>query len=79
MLRGPPPCSIRRITSVAPALWSIAPVVVGLALNPQNKVLVETLQAALVKARASGEYQKLLTKYNVAAPTDQEFKAAITP
>lgn len=63
------------ITSTQP----LYPVVVGLALNPQNKVLVETLQAALVKARANGEYQKLLTKYNVAAPTDQEFKAAITP
>ena len=58
---------------------NLYPVVVGLGLNQQNKELVDALQAALGKLRATGEYQKLLTKYNVAAPTAEEFKAAITP
>jgi len=58
---------------------NLYPVVVGLGLNPQNKDLHEALQTALEKIRANGDYQKLLTKYNVAAPTADEFKAAITP
>ena len=58
---------------------NLYPVVVGLGLNPQNKDLYEALQTALEKIRANGDYQKLLTKYNVAAPTADEFKAAITP
>ncbi|MBI3899584.1 MAG: ABC transporter substrate-binding protein [Gammaproteobacteria bacterium] len=58
---------------------NLYPVVVGLGLNQQNKELVESLQAALEKLRASGDYQKLLTKYNVSAPTAHEFQAAIAP
>lgn len=53
--------------------------VVGLGFNQQNKELVSVMEKALQKLRDSGEYQKLLTKYNVAAPTAAEFKAAIAP
>lgn len=55
------------------------PVIVGLGLNQQNKALQDTLQKGLDKLKASGDYQKLLTKYNVSAPSAEEFKAAITP
>jgi polar amino acid transport system substrate-binding protein len=57
---------------------NLYPVVVGLGVNPQNKELADVLQKALDKIRASGDYQKLLAKYNVAAPTAEDFKAAIT-
>lgn len=58
---------------------NLYPVVVGLGVNQQNKELVEALQTAMTKLRASGEYHNLLSKYGVAAPTADEFKAAITP
>jgi polar amino acid transport system substrate-binding protein len=58
---------------------NLYPVVVGLALNPQNRELAELLQSALDKARSSGAYLKLLNKYYVSAPSAAEFKAAITP
>ncbi len=55
------------------------PVIVGLGLNQQNKALQETLQNGLNKLKSMGVYQKLLAKYNVSAPSTEEFKAAITP
>ncbi|MBI3899583.1 MAG: ABC transporter substrate-binding protein [Gammaproteobacteria bacterium] len=57
---------------------NLYPVVVGLGLNKQNKELFDTLQMALDKFRTSGEYQKLLRKYNVAAPAAYEFEVAMT-
>ncbi|MBI3899581.1 MAG: ABC transporter substrate-binding protein [Gammaproteobacteria bacterium] len=56
---------------------NLYPVVVGLGLNKQNKELLDTLQTALNKFRASGGYQKLLKKYNVSAPAAYEFEVAV--
>jgi polar amino acid transport system substrate-binding protein len=57
---------------------NLYPVVVGLGLNRQNKALKFLLQDALAQLRANGEYDKLLSKYNVSAPTDIEFMAALS-
>lgn len=57
---------------------NLYPVVVGLGLNRQNKALKFLLQEALAQLRANGEYDKLLSKYNVSAPTDIEFMAALS-
>lgn len=64
---------------VVTSTQQLYPVVVGLGFNSQNKDLVSVMEKALQKLRDSGEYQKLLGKYNVAAPTAADFKAAITP
>ena len=58
---------------------NLYPVIVGLALNQQNKELADILQAALEKLRENGAYLKLLNKYYVGAPTAAEFRAAMTP
>ena len=58
---------------------NLYPVVVGLGLNKQNKELFDLLQGALTKLRANGEYQALLDKYGVSAPTAEEFAAASAP
>jgi len=63
------------ITSTA----QLFPVVVGLGFNLQSKELVSIMEKALQKLRENGEYSKLLSKYNVAAPTAAEFAAAIVP
>lgn len=55
------------------------PVIVGLGFNQQNGELVKVVENALESLRKNGQYQKLLNKYNVSAPTTAEFKAAITP
>jgi polar amino acid transport system substrate-binding protein len=54
------------------------PVIVGLGINPKNGDLVKVVENALESLRKDGQYQKLLTKYNVSAPTAAEFKAAVT-
>lgn len=55
------------------------PVIVGLGFNQQNTELVKVVENALDSLRKDGQYQSLLSKYNVSAPTADEFKAAITP
>lgn len=53
------------------------PVIVALGLKKGNTELAEILENAMSVIKANGEYRALLTKYNVAAPTDGEFRAAV--
>ncbi len=53
------------------------PAVVGLGISKQNKAVTTRLTEALVKLRASGEYDALLAKYNLQAPNPGDVKAAL--
>jgi len=52
------------------------PVIVALGLKKGNTELADILTRAMSAIKANGEYQALLAKYNVAAPTEDEFRAA---
>ena len=47
----------------------IDPVLIGLALNKGNSALKLAIQTAMTELRASGEYERLLKKYNLAYPS----------
>ncbi len=53
------------------------PVIVGLGVRKGNEALVKRIRAALEALEADGTYLSLLAKYNVAKPTEQEFRAAL--
>ncbi len=53
------------------------PVIVGFGVRKGNTELANALRAAMTKAKESGFYDALLKKYNVSAPTDAEFQAAV--
>jgi len=55
----------------------IYPVVVGLGVKKGNTELLSTLTAAVEQTLASPEYQALLKKYNVTAPTPENIRAAL--
>lgn len=55
----------------------IYPVVVGLGLKKGESARQQPLIDAVNKTLASPEYQSLLKKYNVAAPSDSDVKAAL--
>jgi len=57
----------------------IYPIVIGLGVNQKNTELSDALKKALESARASGEYQALLDKYGLGAPTEQEVADALKP
>lgn len=57
----------------------IYPIVIGLGVNKQNTELREALEQALEDARDSGEYQALLDKYGLGAPTEEEIQESLTP
>jgi len=61
-----------RISTHTPLL----PIVLGLGLKKNNTALKSELETALSQLRANGQYQALLKRYNLAEPTDGEFKAA---
>ncbi|MFA5520359.1 MAG: ABC transporter substrate-binding protein [Castellaniella sp.] len=50
----------------------IYPIVIGLGLNQKNPELRDALVQALADATESGEYQALLDKYGLGAPTEEE-------
>lgn len=53
------------------------PVVVGFGIRKGNSALADTIRSGLAAAKASGFYDALLKKYNVSAPTEQDFKTAV--
>lgn len=53
------------------------PVVVGLGVRKDNSLLADEIRKALKELKADGSYDALLKAYNVAKPSDEEFKAAI--
>jgi len=55
----------------------IYPVVVGLALDKKNTELTTALTQSFDAYKKSGEYDKLLKKYNVELPTAAEVQAAL--
>lgn len=62
-----------RITSTE----NLYPVIVGLGVRKGNSELVELLNGAIESLRQDGRYDALLTRFNVSAPTAEEFRAAI--
>lgn len=54
------------------------PVVIGIAVKKGNTALAERVDAELKALIASGEYEKLLKKYNLAMPTLEEFQKSLT-
>jgi polar amino acid transport system substrate-binding protein len=54
-----------------------SPAVVGLGVKKDNSQVTIALEAALDKLKETGVYAKLLEKYNVSAPTKEEFEAAL--
>lgn len=55
----------------------IFPIVIGLGVSKNNSELRDALSAALDEARASGEYQALLEKYGLAAPSEAEIAESL--
>ena len=53
------------------------PVIIGLGLKKGNEALAAVINDAMQVLKDNGEYDALLKKYNVARPTDEEFKAAV--
>lgn len=61
-----------RISTRTPLL----PIVLGLGLKKNDTALKSALETALNQLRANGEYQAVLRRYNLAEPSEAEFKAA---
>ncbi|MFV3291587.1 ABC transporter substrate-binding protein [Pseudomonas sp. NY11955] len=55
----------------------IYPVVIGLAVRKGNESLLGELQQGLAAMKASGEYQALLSRYNLAEPSPAEVAKAL--
>ncbi|WP_420002645.1 ABC transporter substrate-binding protein [Arenibacterium sp. LLYu02] len=53
------------------------PVIVGLGVQKGNEALAAEIREALAELEADGTYPALLAKYNVAKPSDEEFRAAL--
>ena len=53
------------------------PVIVGLGVKKGNAALADVLRAALADLETDGSYRALLDKYNVAKPTEMEFRKAV--
>ncbi|AIO43633.1 ABC transporter substrate-binding protein [Burkholderia cenocepacia] len=62
-----------KITSNGP----LDPVVCGLAMKKGNTELKSQIESAITQMKAKGEYQALLKKYNVVAPTEAEVAKAL--
>ncbi len=54
------------------------PVVMGIAVKKGNSALAERVDAELKGLIASGDYDKLLRKYNLAMPTPEEIQKSLT-
>ena len=57
----------------------IYPIVIGLGVSKNNPELRDALSNALDDARSSGEYQALLDKYGLGAPTEAEIEESLQP
>lgn len=57
----------------------IYPIVIGLGVNQNNSELRDALSKALESARDSGEYQALLDKYGLGAPTEEDIAESLKP
>ncbi|WP_281173360.1 ABC transporter substrate-binding protein [Halotalea alkalilenta] len=55
----------------------IYPVLIGLGVNKGDQALLDALDAALAALRDSGEYQALLERYNLEAPSQDDLNAAL--
>jgi polar amino acid transport system substrate-binding protein len=62
-----------KVTSNGP----LDPVVCGLAMKKGNTELKSQIESAIAQMKAKGEYQALLKKYNVVAPTEAEVAKAL--
>jgi polar amino acid transport system substrate-binding protein len=54
------------------------PIMVGIAVNPQNKELLSAIAEGFSALRVSGEYQTLLTKYKMTAVADEDIASFVT-
>src|SRR5690625_1346842 len=55
----------------------IYPIVIALGVNQKNNELKAAFEDALEQAKASGEYQDLLLKYGLDAPTTEDMEASM--
>ena len=55
----------------------IYPIVIALGVNQNNKELQAAFEEALEQAKESGEYQDLLDKYGLDAPTKEDMEASM--
>lgn len=55
----------------------IYPIVIALGINKNKPELKSALEQALASAKESGEYQALLEKYGLDAPTEEDVKASL--
>ncbi|RDV00466.1 ABC transporter substrate-binding protein [Trinickia dinghuensis] len=62
-----------KVTSNGP----LDPVVCGIALRKGNAELKSQIESAIAQMKSKGEYQALLKKYHVTAPTDVEVAKAL--
>lgn len=53
------------------------PIMVGIAVNPQNKELFGAVAEGFAALRASGEFQTLLTKYKLTAVADEDISSFV--
>jgi polar amino acid transport system substrate-binding protein len=53
------------------------PVVLGIGVSKQHPEIKASLEAVFKKIKDNGVYKDLLESYNLSAPTDEQFKAAI--
>lgn len=55
----------------------LIPVVLGLGVSKAHPEIKAGLEAAFDRIKADGTYQALLARYNLSAPTEAQYKAAI--
>lgn len=53
------------------------PVVLGIGVSRQHPEIKAGLEEAFATIKSDGTYQKLLDAYNISAPSDEQYKAAI--
>ena len=51
---------------------------IGLGINKGSQALQDALKGALQRASDSGEYQTLLARYGLEAPTEAEVQTALS-
>lgn len=56
----------------------IYPIPVGLGVNSSNPEIKEAITSAIEKMKESGEYQEILSAYNLSAPNPDEVEAALS-
>ncbi|QOR40883.1 ABC transporter substrate-binding protein [Billgrantia diversa] len=56
----------------------IYPIPVGLGINTENTELKEAIASAIEKMKETGEYQEILSAYNLTAPNQDEVESALS-